>query len=138
MRRLQQPACIEALSRTQGGKARDRGAFVDARASGGRRADAPDSGPGPRPDGRMLDDSDDPACHEPGCAHRGAAASQLAHFDLAAPGDDLDPPARAGGLDLIGLGDVTGVDDDLDPVAFHAISIPAPRLSYAVPLPADQ
>ena len=109
--------------------------FVDAQTLGCRGADTADSCPRPRTGGRMLNDGDDPACHEPGRAHRRAAASQLAYFDLAAPGDDLDPPARAGGLDLIGFRDVTGVDDYLDPVAFHAISIPAPRLSYAVPAP---
>jgi hypothetical protein len=65
----------------------------------------------------VLDESEDSRCHEPGSAHRRAPTGDLGDLHDAAPMGDLYPPTIAGGLDLVGPGGATGVDDDLGAIA---------------------
>src|SRR5262245_66680539 len=81
--------------------------------------------------GRVLDHRDDPACHEPCRPDRGAAPGQLADLDLTPPRDHFDAPARLSGLHVVGLRRVTGVHDDLNPIALHARYVPGAGDGYA-------
>src|ERR1022692_512891 len=67
----------------------------------------------------MLHHGDHPAGHETSGPDGRAAPGQLAHLDLAAPGDYLDSPSGAGSYHVIGLRHVAGVDHDLDAIALH-------------------
>src|SRR6185437_9170668 len=84
---------------------------------------APAGGAGPSVGGGgiggVLDESDDPAGHEPRGAHRRPRPGDLGHLDHATRGAYLDAPARPGGTDLIGLRPVPGIDHDLDAVPLH-------------------
>jgi hypothetical protein len=67
----------------------------------------------------MFDESEHPRGHEPRRAHRRPAAGHFGDLDQPAPVRHLDPPSGAGRLDRVGAAAVTGVDDDLDPIANH-------------------
>ena len=58
-----------------------------------------------------------------------APQGQFGHLDDASAMGDLDAPACAGGLDLVGAGRPSGVDHDLDAVAPH----PSPLIGVSVP-----
>src|SRR5918997_2862936 len=78
--------------------------------------------------GGMLDESEHPGRHEPGRAHRRATTGNLGDLDDAATVGDLHPSTVAGGLDLVGPGGATGVDDDLSAVTLHGLpSLRVPR-----------
>jgi hypothetical protein len=71
----------------------------------------------------MLDDGDHPAGHEAGRAHHLTTAGDLGDLD-GSPGDDhVDPATFAGGDDLEAAHLVPGVDQDLDAIAFHNLTI---------------
>src|SRR5579859_722919 len=74
--------------------------------------------------GRVLDQGEDAAGHEPGRADRRPGAGHLADLDESAPGDDVHPAARPGRGHLVGAAALAGVDDDLDPVPYHSCLIP--------------
>src|SRR5690606_21290200 len=76
---------------------------------------------------RVLDEREHPAGHEPGRAYRRAGTGHLGHDDHAPADADVDAPARLGGCHLVGPATVAGVDDDLDAVTPHAVSVPLIR-----------
>ena len=77
--------------------------------------------------GRMLDEGDQPARHEPARPDGRAAAGHLADLDDAAGGRDLEPAAVLRGRDLERLDALARIDHDFDPIASHTRTIP--RLS---------
>ena len=77
--------------------------------------------------GRMLDEGDQPARHEPAGPDRRPATGDLADLDDAAGGRDLEPPAVLRRRDLERLDRPgPGVDHDLDPIATHARTVAPP------------
>jgi hypothetical protein len=82
--------------------------------------------------GGEFDQRDDPARHETGRPYGRAGARHFGHLDHPAPGLDLDPPARTRRADLVRLGAVADVDNDLDPITFH-FSHPTNRTSIRYP-----
>jgi hypothetical protein len=66
----------------------------------------------------------DPACDEPGRAHRLAGARSLDDLDDPTPRRDFDAPTRACGDDLIGPRPVVPSDNDLDTIALHGAKVP--------------
>jgi hypothetical protein len=70
----------------------------------------------------MLDEGQHPGGHEPGGAHRRAAAGELGDLDDATAMGDVDAAAGPGRLDLVRQGAAAGINDDLDAVAFNRAS----------------
>src|SRR5690606_40281607 len=62
-------------------------------------------------------------------SYRRAGTGHLGHDDHAPADADVDAPARLGGCHLVGPATVAGVDDDLDAVTPHAVSVPLDRKS---------
>ena len=85
--------------------------------------------------GRVLDQRDDPAGHEPAGADRRAAAGDLGDLDDAAGGRHLDPTTGSRRDDLERLDRAAGIDDDLDPIAPHAAVPASARSLSGTPLP---
>ena len=79
----------------------------------------------PSADGRrfggVFHERDDPVCHEPPAPNRFAVPSDLGDLDDAPGGHHFDAPAGLGRLDLVREDAGTRVDDDLHPVASHAL-----------------
>jgi hypothetical protein len=72
--------------------------------------------------GRVFDQRDDPAGHEPSGAGGVAGAPDLDDLDDASADGDLDTAPGPGRRNRIAAGRVVGVNYDLDPIALHAWS----------------
>jgi len=68
---------------------------------------------------RVLDQRQSSPRHEARGAHQGPGPGDLADLDHATRDVPFDPPPGAGRDDLVRARAVAGVDDDLDPIAFH-------------------
>jgi hypothetical protein len=72
----------------------------------------------------VLDERNDPACHEPGGAHRFAGARHLDDLDNAATRRDLNAATRPCRDDLVGSRTVVCSNNGLDPIALPRASVP--------------
>jgi hypothetical protein len=80
----------------------------------------------------MLDQSQDPTCHEAGGADRSAATCHLGHCDDATTGLDLDPAAVPAGDDLVGADLSARIYDD-----FQQGATPSPSSLPGSSIPND-
>jgi hypothetical protein len=90
--------------------------------------------------GRVLDECNHPACHEPGGAHGFAGARHLDDLDDPATRRDFNAATSSCGDDLVGPRPVVCSNNDLDPIALHRASVPPrsgrpvfPRATPATP-----
>src|SRR5207253_728661 len=86
--------------------------------------------------GRVLDEGDESARHEPARPDGRTAAGDLADLDDTARGRHFEPPPVLGRDDVKRLRPLARVDHDLNPIASHRATI-APRRRRPINRPRD-